>query len=525
MPFLEIGAANSDKRVPIAMRVSGDYLMCTKSVIPVGLLRRHLAFAALLLTILPLLLIRLDTKPSAWFDEGYKMNAAYTLMRYGVYGTLTLDGFIPFDPGTSSGPVDLGLTALAFKVLGVGLVQARLISVAFGVMSAYALYRLAGYLYGHPTAVFISGIALLFPSLGDVNFILLSRQVLSESTAVGLILLGLFVWLRQFERPLWWKSIWAGALIGAGLLSKTQIAVPLVPALMVVIGFRIMFLRRNLFHEGVILAAILSVVGGWMLVGNLLTPPDIRAQNTVLLLDAIRTNILTDLFLPAPSSSALMISILMLVSIFYATRHLQRRDWLQQPVAQAEIAVGIIILFTLGWYAMWSVGWPRYSYFGLLLASMVAGSISWKFAQWVGAYLPIRPNFLMGALLAVLFVWNVLPFLSEPRPNGFNETIACVREMIPADAVIESWDWQLDAFVGDLGRIHHPPQNYLFEAIRQFSHDQTTFSLEYDLLQANPSYLIIGPFAEWTSIYADEDVKNAFVLLEKFGDYSIYGRR
>lgn len=491
----------------------------------VEMFRRHSSLIVFLLMLLPLLLVRLDTIPSAWFDEGYKMNAAYTLAEYGVYGTLTKDGFVPFDPGTSSGPIDLGLTALAFRVFGVGLVQARLVSVIFGLLGACALYRLAGRIYGRDAAWAVAGIAVLFPPLGAINLILMSRQVLSEAPAVGLILLGLFIWLSRLEQPGGWKSVLAGLLIGAGLLSKTQIALSLVPTLVVVIGLRTIWLRGSLFRESLILVSVLAVIGGWMLIGNVLTPPDIRMQNSTLLLDAIRTNLVTDLFGSTLTRGAEVIAVLMVFSGVYAVRHLRHPDRLRTTAAQAEFAIGVIILFTMGWYVLLSVGWPRYSYFGLILAFMVIGSMVWRMAVWMQARWSLPRVLPAGAILAFLFVWNGAPFLAEPPSDGLNETSAYVRRMIPADAVIETWDWQLDIFLGNLERIHHPPQDYLFEAIRQFSHYEVPFDLSYDLLQSDPDYLIIGPFARWSSIYSPEQVQDHFIQVEQFGGYIIFQRQ
>ncbi len=83
----------------------------------------------------------------------------------------------------------------------------------------------------------------------------------------------------------------------------------------------------------------------------------------------------------------------------------------------------------------------------------------------------------------------------------------------------------MDPLVGRLETIHHPHQRYLFEAIRQFSHTETAFDLHYDGLQADPDYLIIGSFAEWTDIYPYEMVEQHFEELAQFGIYTIYKRK
>lgn len=491
----------------------------------VEMIRRNAPLIALAVILVPLLLVRLETIPSAWFDEGYKMNAAYTLAAHGVYGTYTLDGFVPFDPGTSSGPVDLGLTALAFRVFGVGLVQARLVSVLFGLLGAYALYRLAVHVYGRDAAWIVTGVAVLFLPLGATNFVLMSRQVLSEAAAVGLILWGLYLWLSRLECPSGWCSVLAGLLIGAGLLSKTQIAVPLIPALLLVIGLRAFWFRKLPIRESLILVSVLLVIGAWMLIGSVLTPPDIRVQNSRLLLDAIRSNLLTGLFGSTLTTSAEVIAVLMAISGLYAVRHLRRPNRLPTAAVQAEFTIGIIILFTMVWYALLSVGWPRYSYFGLILAAWVAGGIVWRLVGWIKTRWSLPRWLPAAAILAFLFIWNARPLLVERPSDGLNETAAYVRQMIPAGAVIETWDWQLDVFMGNLERIHHPPQEYLFQAIRQFSHDQVPFDLPYDVLQANPDYLIIGPFAEWASIYSLDQVRAHFVQVEQFGSYTIFQRK
>lgn len=139
--------------------------------------------------------------------------------------------------------------------------------------------------------------------------------------------------------------------------------------------------------------------------------------------------------------------------------------------------------------------------------------------------LSIRSDLFMGVIIALLLVWNASMVLSQTHSDGLTEAMDFARQNIPPNAVVETWDWQVDIFLGTLERIHHPPQSYLFEAIRQFSHYETPFSLDYDVLQAEPDYLIIGPFAAWTGIYAAEDVENAFTQLGQFGDYRVYRRR
>ena len=167
-----------------------------------------------------LLIVALDTYPHIWFDEGYKANAGYTLATYGVYGTHTIDGFIPFDPGISSGPADLVALAISFKLFGPGIVQARLISVMFTLIAVFSLHQIAEFLYGRRPALFILLLMLAVPALGDAGFILVGRQILGEPAALGMIALGLWFWFKSWHTENGWWSVLGGLVIGLGLLSK-----------------------------------------------------------------------------------------------------------------------------------------------------------------------------------------------------------------------------------------------------------------------------------------------------------------
>lgn len=98
-----------------------------------------------------------------------------------------------------------------------------------------------------------------------------------------------------------------------------------------------------------------------------------------------------------------------------------------------------------------------------------------------------------------------------------------IRRAIPRQAVIESWAWELDA-LSSHWQYHHPHQRYLFLAIRQFSHNQKPFDLDYDLLQADPDYLITDQFSSWTHIYQPEAIRANFIELAEIGTYRLYQR-
>jgi hypothetical protein len=129
--------------------------------------------------------------------------------------------------------------------------------------------------------------------------------------------------------------------------------------------------------------------------------------------------------------------------------------------------------------------------------------------------------------LTTLIIWvlfiNVYRPLQLEMPPHAQETADYIRTQIPRQAVIESWEWELDA-LSSHWNYHHPNQRYLFLAIRQFSQEQKPFDLDYDVLQADPDYLITGPFSDWTHLYEMSSIQSNFRELARFGVYRIYQR-
>lgn len=467
------------------------------------------------------LLLRLETFPSIWFDEGYKLNAAYTMVITGQYATYTVDGFIPFDPGTSGGPADILPTALAIKVLGVGVTAARLVSVVYTLAACAAVYALALRLWDMPTAFVSVVVLLVFPAQGNMSFILMGRQTLSEAAAFSLMVIGLLLVFWGWERQAWSQAGLGGVVIGLGMLSKTQFAISLLPALFMV-SVVMVWKRQGWRLYLAPLVSIMVVMGGWMLLGNILTPAAIRAQNSALLMDAIRSNLLTPLMgSNLGSTGYLLIGIMTLAVITTGWRlFLAYRRVGVRAVWAAEAVLTVFVCFTLVWYALLSVGWPRYAFAGVMVALILLGRWLWLV---VGERLqPVSRNISFAGLALAALVVNLSLIFSATPAYDAQHTAAYIAEYIDAEAVIETWEWELDMLSKHI-HFHHPEQALLFEAIRQASRGEA-FALAYDVLKAEPDYLIEGPFSMWTGIYPQADLEAYFVEESRFGSYTIWKR-
>ncbi|MCA0457052.1 MAG: glycosyltransferase family 39 protein [Chloroflexi bacterium] len=483
--------------------------------------RSLIAVALVIMVCIPALFFNLERYPRLWFDEGYKLNAAYTLVQDGQYASYTVDGYVPFDPGTSGGPADILPAALAIKLFGTSVTVARLASVLYTLLAAVALYYMGCSIWDEKTALFCVLLVIATGPIENVSLVVMGRQSLSEATAFSLMVCGLWILTKGWgKRSLQW-SILSGLVMGLGMLSKTQIAISLVPSLLTVAAWRWWQEKRQGF--GYLFAPALGIIAvflGWTLIGQLFTTPEIRQQNSTLLLDAIRTNIFTDLFGSNLDNQSLFVIAIMLFGVFtnvvriFKTPPLKDKHWV-------ELVLIGFCLYTSIWFTVLSVGWPRYAFSGLMIGLLLSGRSVWAFITrsdapkwWVSAGF----GFLVFAGIAV----NVVNSVAYAADSDVQEAAAYIANHIPQDAVIETWEWELD-MLSHHRQYHHPPQALLFEAIRQNARHRF-FDLSYDPLAANPDYLIVGTFGRWTGIYDEAMLAENFTSIAQFGVYEVFQR-
>lgn len=490
-----------------------------------------LSYALLLLVGTFILSFRLNTYPAVWFDEGYKLNAVRTLSETTVYGTYTVKGYIPFDPGISSGPVDLIPIAVVFRLFGAGVLQARLVSIVFTLIAILAFYHLTRLLQGERAALPITCIAIAVPALGSTGFLLIGRQILGEPAALACTLVGLWLWFRSWKTGQWWLTIAAGVVIGLGMLSKTQVAIALFPAVLATAFFRWLKYRQHFLKLMTPPFLILAIFGLWMLIGALNTPADIRQENSILLMAAIQTNLLT----PLPGREVqnafwIIVSIMgVAASASFASAFRGAKSERLNAVEQwSELSIGLFLTSYIVWFAFLSIGWPRYAYVGLIVALIPIGKLFWNIARFVSHRLELNPQraypAFIGGLCLLAIATNLYPAFKTDASNGVQQVADYIDANIPIDAVIETWEWEIDA-LSDHWQFHHPNQRYLFQAIRQFAYEQGVFDLDYNILEADPDYLITGGFSTWTGLYPAADIEANFTPLTTFGPYTIYERK
>jgi 4-amino-4-deoxy-L-arabinose transferase-like glycosyltransferase len=483
----------------------------------------RIGFGSLLLLTLWLLLLRQPVLPPPWFDEGINLSAAATLAQSGLYALPDALGPRVLDPAIQTGPTVLVPIAVVYKLFGVGILQARLVIVAFGLLAFCAYWLLARWLIGPRPAL----LALLFLLAGTpdpyANFLGMSRQALGEIPALAYLLLGLLIWLKAVERrstslaPL----IFSGMAWGMAMLTKSQVMLTF-PAALAVLAILDRLYYRQASWRAFLLPALVAAgcVAAWYLAQLLIAGPELFRLNAAVLREGSQIHILglspahwrnaigriwhTHFWIWGPPG---------LLWAWGQARH-RSLSGLQHGALLSIVAV------MLGWFVLLSIGWARYLFFPLMLTPIwLAGLLS----QLAASARPWRFDRPIAIMLAALFLLSngryQLNALRSPADSGYAAMRDYLATQVPGDALIESWDWELSIDAGQ--PIHHPPTTVTNRNTAYIMSRHTPPPDLYDPLQANPDYILVGPYNTYSGAYTATVAAHGEEVAS-FGAYTLF---
>lgn len=155
----------------------------------------------------------LEKYPRVWVDEPWESITAYTLGTEGKMYNPVLENYSGFDKVLLQPRLVLSLAlAPAFALLGVGLVEGRLVSVAFGALLMLAVYLLATRFFSRRTAL----IALWLVIIETMMFISY-RTIRPEIFLVTLECFSLFFFFIGMRNGSVRYFFWSGLLSGIAL--------------------------------------------------------------------------------------------------------------------------------------------------------------------------------------------------------------------------------------------------------------------------------------------------------------------
>jgi 4-amino-4-deoxy-L-arabinose transferase-like glycosyltransferase len=167
----------------------------------------------------------IGNNPIVGGDEGWIISGSAKLAEHGVFGTDLFDGFFRAqDRYYFNLPLHHLILAAVFKVFGVGLVQARLVSVLFGLATLALTYalgrRVGGRLVGLCAAALLVLLRLNLTPFTGLTLTDLGATVRYDLVAVPFALGSALVLLKSDQPPTIGRGIVAGVLLGLGCLTQ-----------------------------------------------------------------------------------------------------------------------------------------------------------------------------------------------------------------------------------------------------------------------------------------------------------------
>lgn len=463
----------------------------------------RVALAALALLTAFLALVNLPYAPPTWFDEGSHLHVPETLVRHGVYADISSEGFRYFGPTIGVGPTVMLPIAAAFQLGGVGLVQARLVIVAYLALALVALYLLARRLYGWPVAALALLLALASRTLRFEGMAEYGRQALGEVPGMAFLLAGLLAYSAAILTPASARrsSLLAGAAFGLALVTKNQFVLIVPPALALLALLDWTYYRAGGWWVRLAPPAIAAACFvAWTLATLTFFGPDGFAANVAKTRQAAGGAIFV--FDPEASRRAIVYLLqvyggLLLPGIAYGLWRSRART----PQALASLAPPLMAALWVAWFVT-SLGWPRYAFPAVILGAM---PVALLVVDGVRALRASRRPALAWLITAYLAVAIVVPLALTARvvltPRDSAQRMAAYLDRnVPTGAVVETWEPELGVLTDHT--YHYVPTELLDPAVRREWLGGPPVA--YDGLDAKPPYVLLGPFGDYTAIYPAE---------------------
>lgn len=479
--------------------------------------------------VLFLALYNLTDYPLTWFDEGSHLHVPKALVRFGVYADYSSEGFRYYGPTVGVGPTVMLPIAAAFKLFGIGLLQARLVMVLYLLAAIYAFYRLAVVLGGHRLAWVAT--ALLVTSRG-VSLIEYGRQVLGEVPGLFFMVAGLSLWLAAWEKAGWRRLTVVGLLLGLAMVTKNQYLLVLAPTLGLAWLANLAY-YRSAPHRTFIIPGLVSVAcfALWQVYMVLYLGPATARENLEMLRQQTASAALV--FSPSLMKESLKylsgpdvyLGMLLPVLVYGFLISLPR-----QREGQRWGMLFILVVLNLTWYVVASIGWPRYAFPGLTIASLFVAGFFQRLTEgfWVGGKAlwqalrgrepDLQRHALRWALLVLLLIMIVRPLLYiarqvvSPPPNLPVRMAAYLEQHVPRDALIETFEPEMGFLTNH--NYHFAPTTILQQSVRHIWLGGPPPAEVYSFVQEeHPDYVLVGPFARWVNLYPPDVLDEHYRLL------------
>jgi hypothetical protein len=210
-----------------------------------------------------------------------------------------------------------------------------------------------------------------------------------------------------------------------------------------------------------------------------------------------------------------------------------------RPDAQRWSILYGFVAFNIAWYAVASIGWPRYAFPALVVLALFVGrffidiSGGMRFSAQEGLAMRNRKQPCRGRRVGQ---WAVLAFVvaiiagqavllaRQILQPPFNAPLAMADYMdanVPMDAPVKTWEPEM-GFLTD----HHydfPPQLLINTAVVYVWRGGAPPASEYDFMQPSPApYVLVGNFGSWVKLYSEDVLAARYDLVTNIGQYRLF---
>lgn len=490
-----------------------------------------------------LLLLRPLQGTRLWFDEGWSLVVAKTWALTGVYARPLMGTPISAvgmaQPFSSTFPI-----GLSFRLLGVGIWQGRLPGLLVTIGALILVYRLTVQIYSVPIALGTLAVLLFCMPHAEIHPALVGRQALAEMPMVFYLLAGYVCLSASWRRPLLFAPA-SAAYWGIALTTKAHVLPFWLVSVLVPCGVAVAAKKPRM------VAIVGGVAVASLVAACLMGHGTARLEEGLPLYGApmeglytVTAFVLDPRIRAAAIVTAFALSQPAISGIAYAASRLRReRCWNSSSCDWATIvrlSMLCLALVWLAWYAMLSVGWVRYLFPPVFLASPHVSALLYRYSSRFHVRETVRrlAAVIAGrridgdAIRAAVAVW-ILVVAAPPTaamllatytvsPNRDVVEVTGYLNAIAADGeVIETYDSEL-LFLLD-GPCHYPPDQVQVELNRRTFLRRSSL-VNYDPLVGRPTYLVVGPFGRMWDLYGPVVRAGAFDLIATFGPYQVFRR-
>ena len=480
------------------------------------------------------LTINLQSTPPPWWDEGWTMSVARNWVASGNYGRL-LDGQ-PVARGLEAAFPVTAIVALSFRLLGIGIIQARLVAVIFTLAALVLLYGLARRFYDRSIAIATLLVLIFMSSQVEINPLIAGRQVLGEIPALCFLLAGYLCFILAEKRLVLFMlaavCFWAVALFTKAQLQPFWAAAMSLPAALMLLQRR--WRSAGMFVAGLILSAALYLCLIFLFARIVPASPVSGLTRVIALVWVKQTRvfILTDI---------LRYGVPTLLALCWGTgRILRNESQLQTHTDIVRFSFLVLAGSWFVWYVTLSLAWVRYIlpavFFGsVFVAAMLDDwtnhfNLAWTVERAGTALKTLRfraqnLTALAAIILMAMSAGQTLTMLYgayvvDPD-ESINDTLQFLNTATPRNALIETYESELYFLLKR--RYHYPPDQVHVDLIRRNSLGERV-NIDYDPLIANPAYLVVGPQSKFWDFYDPYLNTGAFQLVRKNNRYEIFKR-